>query len=221
MVIEIKNPDNGSLLKKDELMEFYHNHSNLYDLLFKPFFQPRQKKAIGYHDFMPGERILDVGVGTGLSLDLYPSFCEVIGIDLSKSMLRLAERKVEKLGLTNVTLYEMDACNLKFDENSFDYVVATHIVNVVHEPARVIDEMRRVAKPSGSLVIVNHFVSSNPIMAKVENLLEPVFQKVGWRLNHTYEDFIHLTNLSVMHIDKLNKIDLWKIIHASNNKGHC
>ncbi|MDH5637499.1 MAG: class I SAM-dependent methyltransferase [Nitrospinota bacterium] len=205
-------------METESIKKIYHAYSGVYDFIFKSFFHPRQKRALNDVMFKPGDRILDVGVGTGLSLPLYPGHCDVVGVDLSASMLAQAKRKVEKLGLTNVTLREMDACALDFEDDTFDYVVATHIISVVPEPIRVIDEMKRVTKPGGTFVIVNHFVSSKPWMAKVENILDPVFRKFGWRTDMSLNDLITTTDLEVDTIYKHTKIDFWQIVRAKNNK---
>lgn len=206
-------------MEYDAIKRIYRNYSSVYDLLFKGFFHPRQKKAIHDLNIQSGSRILDVGIGTGLSLPLYPKESEVIGIDLSVDMLKQAAKKVEKLGMNHVSLMEMDACQLAFPENSFDYVIATHIISVVPEPYRVIDEMRRVCKPDGQLVIVNHFVSSHPVIGLVEKKCDPFFRKLGWRLDMSLEDLVAESNLDIIRTSKLNKIDLWKIVHANNNKS--
>lgn len=208
-------------METESIKKIYHSYSNVYDFLFKSFFHPRQKRALSEVTFKPGERILDVGVGTGLSLPLYPRDCHVTGIDLSASMLKQAQKKVEKLGLENVSLHEMDACNLKFDDDTFDYVVATHIISVVPEPVKVVNEMKRVTKPGGKFVIVNHFVSDKPWMAKVENILDPVFRKFGWRTDMSLDDLVTSADLDVDRTYKHTKIDFWQIVHASNNKRYC
>jgi len=205
-------------MEYDSIKKIYNGYASFYDFLFKGFFHPRQKMAISDLNIKPGDNILDVGVGTGLTLPLYPRDCHVTGVDISVDMLRQAKKKVEKMGLINVNIMEMDACCLSFEDNSFDFVVATHIISVVPDPYKVISEMRRVAKPDGKLVIVNHFVSSNPIIAKVENFCDPFFRKLGWRMDMTLESLIAETDLKVYKTAKLNKVDLWKIVHAYNNK---
>ncbi|MGK7345842.1 MAG: class I SAM-dependent methyltransferase [Candidatus Nitrospinota bacterium M3_3B_026] len=206
-------------MELESIKKIYNGYASVYDLLFKGFFHPRQKLALNSLDIKEGDRVLDVGVGTGLTLPLYPRNCEVWGVDISVDMLKQARKKVERMGLDNVHIMEMDACDLQFDDDFFDFVVATHIISVVPEPYRVIAEMRRVGKPDGKLVIVNHFVSSNPVIAKVENICDPLFRKLGWRMDMTLEDLITETDLRVYKTDKLSKIDLWKIVHARNNKS--
>lgn len=208
-------------METESIKKIYKAYSGVYDLLFKAFFHPRQKFAINNLPLRAGDKILDVGVGTGMTLPLYPRDCHVTGIDLSTSMLNQARKKVGKMALSNVTLIEMDACDLTFEDNTFDYVVATHIVSVVPEPVRLVSEMRRVTKHNGKLIIVNHFVSSKRWIAKVENFLDPAFRKIGWRMNLNFEDFISSTNLDVEYTTKLNKIDLWRVIYANNNKHPC
>ncbi|VAX19774.1 hypothetical protein MNBD_NITROSPINAE02-2159 [hydrothermal vent metagenome] len=205
-------------MDREKIKKIYKSYANVYDFLFKQFFHPRQKCAIASLDFIEGDKVLDVGVGTGLTLPLYPEFCEVTGVDISKDMLKQAKKKVAKHSLTNITLLEMDACDLKFKDSAFDYVVATHILSVVPEPLKAIEEMRRVTKPDGKIVIVNHFVSSNPTVAKVENFFDPVFRRVGWRMDMKLEDLVSATNLEIYQVMKLKKIDLWQIVHANNNK---
>jgi len=208
-------------MQNESIKRIYNVQSSVYDFIFKAFFHPRHKMAISELQFEPGHKILDVGVGTGLALPLYPKHCEVVGIDLSSEMLKQAEKKVVKHGLTNVTLKEMDACDLDFEDDTFDYVIATHIISVVPKPFEVIDEMRRVTKMDGKMVIVNHFISSNPLLAKVECFFDPFFRKIGWRADLSYEEFVSSTNLEVYNTTKLNKIDLWQIVHANNNKHLC
>lgn len=205
-------------MELESIRKIYKNYSSVYDFLFKGFFHPRQKLAISGLGIKPGDRVLDVGVGTGLTLPLYPRHCQVTGIDISPHMLDQAHKKVKSMRLDHVSLLEMDACSLGFSENTFDIVVATHIISVVPDPFKVIQEMSRVAKPDGQIVIVNHFVSSNPIIAKVENMCDPLFRKLGWRMDMTLEDLVAATNLQIHETKKLAKLDLWQVVHASNNK---
>src|SRR5918995_6242302 len=108
----------------EEIKRIYAGYSNVYDYIFKWFFTPRHQHVINSLNIGPHACVLDVGVGTGLSLPLYPRHCQVVGIDLSGDMLKKASKKVRKHGLTEVSLLEMDASRLAYRDNTFDYVVA-------------------------------------------------------------------------------------------------
>ena len=110
----------------------------------------------------PGDRVLEVGVGTGINAALYPRDCSVTGIDLSSSMLEKARERVARKGIRNVRLLEMDAADLKFADDTFDIVYAPYLISVVPDPVAVAREMRRVCRPGGRIIILNHFRSPNP-----------------------------------------------------------
>lgn len=206
-------------MENDSIKKIYKNYAFFYDFIFKGFFLPRQRAAILDLDILEGQKVLDVGVGTGLSLPIYPDHCEIVGIDLSTDMLKQARKKKVKLGMDHVKLIEMDAENLDFDDNTFDFVIATHVISVTPKPIKVIEEMRRVAKPDGKIVIVNHFVSSHPLLGKMEKRCDPFFRKLGWRMDMTLEDLATAANLDIKKSYKVNRLDLWKIVHAHNNKS--
>ena len=120
----------------------------------------------------PGQRILEVGVGTGLSLPHFRSDLRVTGIDVSAEMLEKGKRRTERMGLAHVEgLHLMDAENLEFPDNTFDAVLALYVASVVPDPARFAAEMRRVCIPGGTIVVVNHFTSENPLARFMEKRL--------------------------------------------------
>jgi phosphatidylethanolamine/phosphatidyl-N-methylethanolamine N-methyltransferase len=145
----------------ESIKKIYAAYSNVYDALFKRFFYPRIKRAISDMDIKPGERVLDVGVGTGLSLSVFPKHCKVVGIDLSTEMLGKAKKKITAQKLDNIKVVSMDAMRIGFEDNSFDKVFLSHVVSVVPDPYRVMAEVRRVCRKGGQVVIVNHFKSGN------------------------------------------------------------
>jgi len=198
----------------EDIKRIYSGYSNIYDYLFKWFFSPRHQHVINSLNIRPNEQVLDVGVGTGLSLPLYPDHCRVVGIDLSGDMLQKAWKKVWKYGLTHVTLMEMDASRIAFEDNTFDYVVAAFVISVVPDPVRVISEMKRVAKPDGRIVIINHFQSHNRVMAKFEEWVSPICTKLGWHSDVDLEDLVARAHLHVDAKSQLSKIDLWKVVYA-------
>jgi len=117
-------------------------------------------------------KVLEVGVGTGRNLKYYPAGCRVIGIDNSAGMLEKARRKAS--GMKNLTLYLMDAEHLEFPDNSFDYVVTTFVLCSIPDPVKALREMRRVLKPSGELVALEHMRSNSPFIARIEDLINPI-----------------------------------------------
>jgi len=205
-------------LELESIKKIYAGYSNVYDVIFKSFFYPRIKHAIHSMGIMHGDRILDVGVGTGLSLPLFPRHCKVVGIDLSSAMLKKARQKIKKLNLDHIELLEMDAMNLNFPDNAFDKVLISHVVSVVPDPYRVMSEVKRVCKKGGRIVIINHFKSKNKVMAGMEKIFNPVSKRIGWISDLCLDEFIENANLKVDRKYKLKKIDLWHVIFATNNK---
>ena len=121
----------------------------------------------------PGDRVLEVGVGTGINASLYPRDCSVTGIDLSSPMLEKARERVARKGVRNVRLLQMDAANLKFADDTFDIVYAPYVISVVPDPVAVTREMVRVCRPGGRIVILNHFRSKSRVGAWLERMIAP------------------------------------------------
>lgn len=205
-------------LELDSIKKIYAGYSNVYDALFKRFFYPRIKHAINYMHIKPGERVLDVGVGTGLSLGEYPKTSRVVAVDLSFEMLKKAKEKVDKNRLGHIKVLNMDAMNIAFRDDSFDKVFISHVVTVVPDPYKLMSEVRRVCKRGGQVVIVNHFKSSNKIVELVEKLINPVCKKIGWRSDLCLNEFIRRSGLNVRQKYMLKKLDFWHILFATNEK---
>jgi len=205
-------------LELESIKKIYAGYSSVYDALFKRFFYPRIKHAITYMDIKPGDRILDVGVGTGLSLSVFPRYCSVIGIDLSTEMLRKAKEKIEEKRLDNIRVMSMDAMSVGFRDDSFDKVFISHVVSVVPDPYRVMQEVKRVCRKGGQVVIVNHFKSKNKLVETVEKIINPVCKKIGWRSDLCLNEFIDKSGLNVKEKYMLKKLDFWHILFATNDK---
>jgi phosphatidylethanolamine/phosphatidyl-N-methylethanolamine N-methyltransferase len=166
-------------------------------------------------DLQPGDHVLEVGVGTGLSLPLYPSYVKVTGIDVSGDMLAVARARVERDQLENVEdLLEMDAGNLRLANGTFDKAVAMYVMSVVPDPVQVTNEMRRVCKPAGELFIVNHFHSRRPVVRELETLLSPLSKSAGFRPNMDLDEFIRDTRLDVKELQRANLFGYWKTLHC-------
>jgi phosphatidylethanolamine/phosphatidyl-N-methylethanolamine N-methyltransferase len=205
-------------MEETEIKRIYATYSRIYDFIFKRWFFPRQQHAIQSLKIHPGQRILDVGVGTGFSLPLYPRCAQVLGVDLSSKMLKEAHKKVQHKRLEHVALLEMDASHLAFPDSTFDIVIVAFVISVVPDPIQVLAEIKRVSKPEGQIVIINHFQSQNRLMAQLEKWVSPLCAKIGWRSDLALD---YLVQHGDLHIDRkysLNKVDLWKVIYATNNK---
>jgi phosphatidylethanolamine/phosphatidyl-N-methylethanolamine N-methyltransferase len=198
--------------------KLYAELSYLYDVIFTRIFAPRIHHVIRTLQIPPGAKVLEVGVGTGLSLDAYPEHAQVVGIDLAPEMLEKAEEKVRRNGWRHIKLLEMDALNLKFDDNSFDYVTAFHVVSVVPDAQRLMNEVVRVLRPEGTLAIVNHFRSPNKFFAALDTMIEPITLRLGW---HTLDlkDVLEGLPLEVIELYKTNKRSLFTILVARNSKS--
>lgn len=197
--------------------KLYSDLAPLYDRVFGKIFYNRLEQVIEDLSIPPGAKVLEVGAGTGTSFPAYPTHCEVTGIDLAPDMLARARQKVEKNGWRHFRLLEMDALNLEFPDNSFDYVMAFHVVTVVPDPIRMIAEAKRVCKPNGKIVIVNHFTSEVPLLGCITEALDPVTRWLGWRTNLRLRPFIEATNLSVERVYKLSRTSLYTVLLGSKN----
>lgn len=159
----------------------YRRWAPVYDSTFGLVAAEGRKHAVEIINARSG-RVLEVGVGTGLSLPTYRRELEIVGIDLSPEMLQKARERVAAEGLANVAgLYEMDAGDLKFPDGSFDTVVAMYVMTVVPEPEKVMRELARVCRPGGEVLIVNHFSTEEGMRGWVERRMAPFADKLGWR----------------------------------------
>ena len=198
----------------------YRRYAPAYDLYFGAVLNQGRRKAVERMNCKPGERVLEVGVGTGLSLPLYDRSVKVVGIDLSSEMLQRAHVLKERGGLHNVTaLLDMDAERMTFADDSFDKVVAMYVVSVAPNAARVVQEMRRVCKPGGELFIVNHFSNANPFIGGIERLMAPLSRLIGFKPDFSLDGFLAETGLDVLEKVNVNFFDYWTMLRACNTKG--
>lgn len=197
----------------------YRLFSGSYDVVFGPIFHPGRKDAVRIANAQPGQRILEVGVGTGLSLPYFRTDAEVTGIDVSAAMLAKARRRVARRGLANVkALLEMDAERMDFPDSSFDAVLGLYVASVVPNPVRFAAELRRVCRPGGTIVLVNHFASENGVMRAVEELLAPLARHIGFHADFSYEGFVTAGGLVVREIRPSNLFGYWRLLRCVNEK---
>ena len=201
------------------VQKVYRRYAPAYDFYFGVMFQPGREEIIARMDCRPGERILEVGVGTGLSLSLYPPNVEVTGIDLSREMLARARARRRRQRLNQVVaLRLMNAEHMQFADNSFDKVVAMYVVSVTPHPSRMTAEMRRVCKPGGQLFIVNHFQHSNSLVRGIERMISPFSRVMGFRPDYSLEHFMRETELDVEMRLPVNALGYWTLLRCRNNK---
>ncbi len=168
-------------MDESAVREAYRRWAPVYDHTFGLVATEGRRHAVELINKRDG-RVLEVGVGTGLSLPAYGSHLEIVGIDLSPEMLDKARSRVASEGLENVAgLHEMDAGDLSFPSQSFDTVVAMYVLTVVPEPERVMRELSRVTKPGGEVLLVNHFSQEEGVRGWVERRMAPFADKLGWR----------------------------------------
>ncbi|MBV9827951.1 MAG: class I SAM-dependent methyltransferase [Alphaproteobacteria bacterium] len=198
----------------------YRLFSGSYDFIFGPVFHPGRKEAVRVANDRPGQRILEAGVGTGLSLPYFRPDSEVTGIDVSAEMLAKAERRVEEQGLKHVkALHVMDAENLEFDDNSFDAVLALYVASVVPSPARFAAELRRVCIPGGTIVLVNHFTSENWALRFMEKRLAHLARHIGFHADFPLEDFLRASQFKAREIRPSNLFGYWRLLRCVNEKS--
>lgn len=199
--------------------KLYGEFAPLYDKVFGKIFYSRLKRVIEDLRIPSGAKVLEVGVGTGTSFPAYPRDCEVVGIDLAPDMLSRAREKIDENGWTHLKVLEMNALNLDFPDNSFDYVMAFHVVTVVPDPVRMIEEVKRACRPGGTIVVVNHFTTDVPLLGTLTEALDPVTRHLGWRTNLRLKPFIDATELQIEAVYKLSKLSLYTVLVGRNRKN--
>ena len=199
-------------VETDFVERVYEKQASWYDLWFGPTLHHGRLVAIERMGIGPGDRLLEVGVGTGINARLYPRNCLVTGIDLSSQMLEKARARVQRQGLRNIRLLEMDAAHLIFADDSFDIVYAPYVISVVPDPVQVVREMRRVCRPGGKIIVVNHFRSPNPILSCLERAMSPFTVHLGFKSDLDLPGFLAQADLQPISIEKVNFPRLWSLV---------
>jgi phosphatidylethanolamine/phosphatidyl-N-methylethanolamine N-methyltransferase len=173
----------------DLVAKAYGRWAPVYDLVFGPVFDRGRKAAIEAAERVGG-RILEVGVGTGISLPDYSRANIIFGVDISEGMLKKARKRVAALGLTHVEgLAVMDAHRLNFPDNSFDVVVAQYVISAVHDPEATLDEFIRVLRPGGEIVILSRISAEDGVRHTIEHWVAPIARRLGWRTEFPWERY--------------------------------
>ena len=199
---------NTSKEKYNRIARFYDLHSKLAEIVWftrwrNQFISPLKGK------------ILEVGIGTGKNIEYYNKEAEVVGIDFSEKMLQIAKEKLVKLRKKNITLKQMDVENLKFGDNSFDYVVTTCVFCSVPNPIKGLEEIRRVLKPTGKLIMIEHVLSKNPIIALIEHIHNPMTKLfMGVNINRNTKQNIIRAGMKIAEDRNLALLDVFRLFIA-------
>ncbi|RPH81659.1 MAG: class I SAM-dependent methyltransferase [Planctomycetaceae bacterium] len=186
-----------------------------YEALWPMVARRRIRSVIRGMKFQPGQRVLEVGVGTGMSLTAYPRDIDLTGVDLSEDMLAQAEKLIEDERLSHIRVMPMNAEQLEFEDSSFDVVTSFHVISVVSEPRRMMGEMLRVCKPGGLIVMINHFRSNNPWIAKMVDSAGSVTRHLGWRTDLSLDEVVAEMPLRLERRYKTSPTSLFTIIKAT------
>lgn len=199
-------------IDEQSVIKAYARWAPVYDFSFGPVADAGRKRAIEIINKRQGS-LLEVGVGTGVALPRYAPHLTVTGIDLSPDMLRIARQRVRERKLTNIAgIFEMDASELRFEDASFDTVVAMYVMTVVPDPVKVLNELERVCAPGGEVLIVNHFAQDHGLRGWVESFMAPAARALGWHPDFRVETITDITTLDLVETVKLKPFGLFTML---------
>ena len=176
-------------MDNETIAKAYARWAPVYDLVFGAVFERGRQAAIAAAERVGG-RVLEVGVGTGISLPDYGRATRLYGVDISDAMLRKARERVTELKLSNVEgLSVMDAADLSFPDASFDVVVAQYVITTVPDPEAALDEFARVLKPGGEIVLMSRVGAEDGLRRTLEHWFSPVVCRLGWRSEFAWQRY--------------------------------
>jgi phosphatidylethanolamine/phosphatidyl-N-methylethanolamine N-methyltransferase len=201
----------------DAVRAAYARQADFYDSWFGMVSRPARREAVNVVNRARGEQVLEVGVGTGLALPFYNMNKRVTGIDLSGDMLKIARKRAAAGGLRNVeALLEMDAQATSFETGQFDIAVAMFVASVVPDPHALVAELRRVVRPGGKIVFVNHFAQDRGLVARAERALAPVSAKLGWHSDFHFRHIFTPADLAGARITPMRPFGLFRLVELDN-----
>ncbi|HSU05968.1 MAG TPA: class I SAM-dependent methyltransferase [Acetobacteraceae bacterium] len=204
-------------LDADAVRAAYRRWAGVYDLVFGGVSAMGRRRAAEAVNRLPGRVVLEVGVGTGLALPRYRSDKRITGIDLSAEMLDRARRRVAELGLANVeSLREMDAEATDFPDGAFDIAVAMFVASVVPHPRRLLAEMRRVVRPGGHILFVNHFAARSGPRWWVEWAMAPASRALGWHPDFAMESLFAPDEPDVTDAHPVPPLGIFTLLRSPN-----
>jgi phosphatidylethanolamine/phosphatidyl-N-methylethanolamine N-methyltransferase len=195
------------------IVEAYRRWAGVYDTVFGGISSNGRLRAVALTNRLPGRDVLEVGVGTGLALPHYDAEKRVTGIDLSKDMLRKARERVRADGLTNVqALHEMDAEATSFDDASFDIAVGMFVASVVPNPRRLLAELRRLVRPGGDILLINHFAAAKGPRWWLERALAPASRALGWHPDFAMDAIFAADDLARIETEAVRPLGIFTLV---------
>lgn len=191
----------------------YDRIARVYDVFFGAILEPGRVRAVRAIPSKPGLRVLELGIGTGLTVPLYSRDWAVVGVDLSPAMLVQARKRITELGLTTtVSLLEADGAQLPFADESFDVVLVPYVMSVVPDPLSVGRELRRVCRTEGQIILLNHFLSQDSLGARLERWISPVTTRLGFRTDLSLPWLLTGAGLTLIDVASVNMPPIWKLV---------
>jgi phosphatidylethanolamine/phosphatidyl-N-methylethanolamine N-methyltransferase len=204
-------------LDADAVKAAYRRWASVYDAAFGAISAPARREAVAAVNQAAGERVLEVGVGTGLALPLYRPDKRITGIDLSAEMLALARKRVRRGNLANVeALLELDAEQTGFDAGQFDIAVAMFVASVVPNPRALASELARVVKPGGTILFVNHFATESGMISWVERIMAPASRALGWHPDFKIDQLLAPADKAMARVQPMKPLGLFRLVTYVN-----
>jgi phosphatidylethanolamine/phosphatidyl-N-methylethanolamine N-methyltransferase len=200
-------------LDSASIVAAYRRWANVYDTVFGGVSSWGRRRAVSMVNRLPGSDVLEVGVGTGLALPHYNRDKRITGIDLSAEMLRKARERTRRDGLTHVkALHEMDAEATDFEDDSFDIAVAMFVVSVVPNPRRLLAEMRRLVRPGGNILMVNHFAAAKGPRWWLERAMAPASRRLGWHPDFAMDGIFSPEDLAHIEAESVPPVGIFTLV---------
>lgn len=209
-------------MNNSTVTKIYDRYSFFYDYIFKNIFDSARKRVFEKANFIGDERIIEFGVGTGLSFKYYPTAIplDITGIDLSQKMLKIAKKKVKRYKNLNINLQCLNAENTPYQTSSFDKVILLYVYSVTANPFALLKEAMRICKENGSIYIVNHFSNfGKKKLNLAERILNPWSNVIGFRSDFSYIKYVKDLNINVEDVESSNVFSITKIVHLKKHKN--